>query len=359
MTKRTYLCGRNAKGSLPELPVALFVLLFLIFFPLIDLFGLAIGSAITCLIAHQTAILAATQQRYDWALGAMEREALLQSKTGMARFCRLQPVGGYNGCGVDLYIDTTNYLKNDTKEYGPNMPVPPPIDTSSWLYQCRVRVHYDVGPTISLAGVPWLGNVPGLGRPARLTFTASRAAEHPQDLQDYSNLNRINGTMPATLDTKPITYPGIGRSGWNFPNIYDIIAGAGQTIVSEDVFIVQSSNSDWTATNIDLLAGDKLWIDYRADGSWLLNTSWSVDADGTPLNPSGERPMANTGPVEYYQGFRLGGMIGKIDSSDVFFLGKQKWNFPPHRTGQLYMKCNDYFFTDNTGSMVVRVIVAR
>lgn len=340
---------RSCKGNMYEMSWALFIAIAIFVFPLIDLLGMAIGAATVCLIARQTSIRAATQQRFDSALLAIEEEASLMSRTGLARFARLRPLGGYNGCGVDLYIDATNYVNGDRKQYGPNLPAPPPIDTSSWLYQCVSQVSYEVGPTINLSVLPWIGTVPGLGRPHIVTVRISRTAEYPQGFQNTSGLSTIGGTMPATLDATPIgsTSPGGGRSGWNFPNIYDIIAGAGQTVVTEDVLVIPSINPNWTSTNIRVAPGDKLWIDYRADGEWTLTPNWdsTTDADGlASLNNDG---------------FRLGSMIGKIDNGNAFFLGKQKWNFPPPNSGQLYMKCNDYYYVDNVGVVTARIIVAR
>src|ERR1700722_1085478 len=138
------------KNNCAFYPVALYLLLVLLMLivPLIsDITGLVMGSYMACRIAQQSATHAAQGQRFDTALSTMQTEASNSLNSDMAAFAGLKPVAGYKGSGADLYIVESNYRNGDTKSYGPNTPVDAAIDPSMCMYECNVRVQYQVGPT--------------------------------------------------------------------------------------------------------------------------------------------------------------------------------------------------------------------
>jgi hypothetical protein len=139
----------------------------------------------------------------------------------------MQPVGGYNNCGVTLYVDATNYIGNTVKSYGPNTPVPPPIDTTSTFYEYRAVASYDVRPFIDLGSVPFINNVPVIGKPAQLNFTCLRQVEYPQGLEGAGSLASI-GNLPGapgngSNPSNPLASPP--PADWNYP-----ILGYGVTV---------------------------------------------------------------------------------------------------------------------------------
>ncbi|MGH9551627.1 MAG: hypothetical protein ACRD3W_19740, partial [Terriglobales bacterium] len=257
MTNRKYL--RNNKGSLVELAPVLMILLVFVVLPLIDLAAVGTGMATIVLTTHEVAARAANQQTYDNALSMMAAEANSMLATGFARFAGMRPTGGYQTCGIDLYIESTNFRNNGTtQEFGPNTPVNGAIDPTQNIYEVNARAHFQVGPAISFAAIPGLSAVPGLGKPADINFTVARSVEHPAGLgklatdptastASVTKFDRaVRNTVPPPnipgVPTPPSLMAGFDPSGWNFPGIYQAIAAAGKTIVSENVLIVKATD---------------------------------------------------------------------------------------------------------------------
>lgn len=325
---------RNKKGSLNEVPFALLLLIILMAFPLIDLLGLATGAAISCLIAHQAATRAASHQRFDGALSAMQGEATNLLTTGFANFARMTPVNGYSGTGADLWILVTNYRTSGTTSYGPNKPVQNAIDPSTCLYECNVRTKYQVGPTISMAGTPLLGSIPGLGKPVTIAFEASRAAEYPMGLNkiaDLANQNSPKGPPLASLSIPWDAAMNPAGSSWNFPDLYQAIFSAGLNPVDDDVVVVAANNPVWTPTKMTSVS--KLYLDIRSDGAWSIGNL----PNGQPneINPDGSAKLAANG-------LPIGALIGKIGNGAPFVLGKQDLDMSPPGGGNgiLYLAMN-------------------
>lgn len=337
---------RSSRGNTAEFAVCLSIFFMMIFFPLVDLVGLATGAASVCLTAHQCAIRSATQQRFDDALSAMQQEARILVDSGFGRFAHLQPVGGYQGSGADLYIVATEFRAKQITTYGPNSAVPPPVDTLDNVYECTSKVTFDIGPTISMANVPVFANVPGLGKPWRMTLSASRAAEYPEGLEASRNVASRRGAANLKPDIPWAEADNSNGSAWNYPTIYNNVVQAGQTVINEDVIQVRADNPNWTLTGLDIAPGTKIWIDYRADGQWVVGNSM-VDADGLVNDFVGSSPR--------------GSLMGKVGNSQPFTLGKQQWNFVPPGTGQLSLICNDdpSAYSKNSGLVNVRIVIAQ
>jgi hypothetical protein len=333
--------------------MALFILLFFALFPLINLVALAGVGTVICLLTHQEASRAAVQRTYDQAQLEVVRQAQALLNSGLAGFAKLRPYRGYQGSGADLYVEGTDYNTGITTVDGPNK-APAVVDLSTKVYEYRVQSTYDVRPFLDLSAVPGLSGIPGLGAPARITFTAHRAVEHPQGLDSARTPPALTGGASPVLlsQVTGLGTPGVltdgDNSGWNHPGIYNKIKLMGQEIVQEEVLKVFAVNSSFTTSDITITPGDKLWIDYRADGLWSCFHG-PHDADGEP------------GEV-CPNGFLCAAMIGKLESNpSPFLLGKQQWNMNPPGTGKFTLMCNDYppFWYDNTGAMLVRIIVAR
>jgi hypothetical protein len=346
---------RSNAGHITEFPLSLYILLLIVVFPIVDLVGLVTGSAIICLTAHQAASRAANQRRYADSLDVMQQSANDFLKTGFAEFARLHPTGGFGNCGANLYIDACNYQTNAIQAYGPNTPLPPPADTSTYVYECRVQTAYEVGPTVDLSFMPGLSAVPGLGKPAVINFSASRDAEYPTGLA-AALPPPPNGAVPPynAAPTIPQTGPLAGPegSGWNHPSIYEEIKAAGQHVVTEDVILVQANNYNWTATGITVASGQTLWIDLRSDGSWTSGTGM-FNANGNPADKSWTGPMP---------GQPEGMLLGKVGSAAAFAVGTTYQNYAPGQAGPFSLIFNDDApptYTDNVGTQMVRVIVTQ
>lgn len=255
-------------------------------------------------------------------------------------------------------------MRAGTQTYGPNTPVSDKIDSSNNIYEYRAAACYDVSPFVDMSSVPLIQNIPGLGKPARINLTAYRACEFPMGLAAENGSFSYSGGL-ASAKFSAVTgleKPGIltdtSNSGWNTPGIYQMIADAGQTVVGEEVITVDSKNYNWTSSHLNVTPGDKIWIDYRADGNWSIETTFCgyTNANG------------NSGYTA--NGFLCGAMIGRMGSGAPFLLGDHQWNMTPPGLGTLQLMMNEADFSlppaqqqalyvDNGGIMAVRIIVSR
>lgn len=365
--KRPY---RDISGTASsEFVVALYVLLFLIAIPLIDLLALAGSAGLLLLNAHQCATEAAAQHRYFDCLSVVEKQSNSLVNSDMGRFSRIKQVGGYKNCGADLYIDVSNFANGGSQRLPANKPVPPPIDTSANVYECTVVTCCQISPAIDLSVINLLKDIPALSAPVKLNLSATRASEYPRGLEFPSSaIATIGGAAPGFNGNPSVNLPvGIDQSGWNNPSIYNDILTAGQKPLQTNVLKVFANDSNWKDTLINYSPGDKLWFDFRTDGLWSINGQLipSVDADGDntrPLPPNG---------IPY------GRLTGKLSNGPVFEIGKSKVNYQPPGSGRLKLIFNDSSasdptntlnlsqqtlderWQDNTGFQMVRVILSR
>ncbi len=362
---------RNRSGSTLESPLVIFVLLIFAIFPLLNMTVLGIASVNIFLTANQAVQKASNQQNYKKALVACEKEVSILNQGGINSFLHMKPVGGYNGSGTNLYVQATSCLNGKSRQYGPNVEVSDPIDTGENIYEYEAVSCYDVQPFVSFSGVPLLNGIPGIGAPARLSFTSVKVAEYPLGLAgDSTNRPLAGGTASLTLKVPGLEAPGtltdLGESGWNHPEIYDLIRNAGQKVVAEQVLFLDAQNPNWTDTSLLVEPGMKCWIDYRADGKW----SYGQDDAGNTiyLDADGHIGYTNYNTT----GFPWGSVLGKFGSSPTVLMGKEKLNYLPNGQGQLFLAMNDgengpgsaaasngVFFADNAGKLAVRVILTR
>ena len=83
---------------------------------------------------------------------------------------------------IQLFVLEYGQKQGTTKEFGPNKPLDKSIDTSQNLYDYSVRVTFHVSPLLRLSAVPFLGNVPLLGKHLDITCRSDSFAEHPSGL---------------------------------------------------------------------------------------------------------------------------------------------------------------------------------
>lgn len=335
-----------------EFSFTVFVLFIMCLFPLLDLITTAAAAASLLLLTHETVNAAAVQQDFDGSLSAAVKTANTFLDSQLGRFLKLQAKGGYKESGVNLYVTVTNFHTGKTETIGPNVaPLDLPDELEN-IYEYTVQCICNVGPVVSMDSLPVLKDVPGLGKPATLKFTACRAIEHLHKSKQSVNGSTTsislggatNGSVPSAGKTDPT------GGDWNDPIIYQDIARAGQTVVANDVLIVDANNENWTVSKAYAAAGEKIWIDTRVDGSWS-GSSVNQPFDANGYSP----PMINQMPAGALEG-RLG------DSGTPYMSGTSKLNFvPPVGSGYVQFRFNDDpgMFYMNRGSMIVRVIVTR
>ncbi len=193
---------KDGKASSVEFSVALVVFFLVILFPLINLIGFAMGAGTLYFLVVQCGVAASGASTYSQALTNMEAKSKEIAATGLGKFASLAPVGGFNGSGTDLYVIETSVSGGDPTKHGPNTPLTGTIDPNSNVYEYEVRATFNVGPFMNLSALPFVGTVPGIGSPVRLSMTADRHVEFTEGLSISSNQRE---TKDNRLAIKPIT----------------------------------------------------------------------------------------------------------------------------------------------------------
>lgn len=176
---------RNQVGSghgAAEFAPALVVFFLVILFPLINLIMFTTGYGTGYLCAKQCASRASTQNTYTEALAVVQQESATFLASGFGQFAKLVPVGGVSGSGIDLYVVATPYPTGSPVISPKNVPLGAAANPSANTYEYKVEANFNAGPFMDMSMLPFIGNVPGLGPPARLTFSATGTAEFPEGL---------------------------------------------------------------------------------------------------------------------------------------------------------------------------------
>jgi hypothetical protein len=250
---------RSNKGiaGLSEFVLALSIIFVGLVPPIIDLMGLAVGYGVTQLIARRTAARAANATDYNSALNEMQTEALALNNTSLAQYCKLQPSGGYSGCGVDLYINETNIYTNKTKTYGPNVTLKA-ADPSTNIYECTTQASYQVTPLISMSLIPFFSSIEGVGQPFSLGTAWNVALEHPQLLDlTTTAYSAGSGSTFSQISNKAPPIPSGALTSWNLVTTGPYAPMPGQSQVGNSPYTYSLTNQLY-ATGLTLAAGQRI-----------------------------------------------------------------------------------------------------
>ena len=181
--------------------------------------------------------------------------------------------------------------------YRANTAVPPPIDPTSNVYEYVVQTDCLVGPFVALNGIPWIKDIPGLGVPAELKWSAARVANALGVAGVGGTVASITGSSPAQVGpgNSSSTTVSVNGPGWNNPNLFEEIQAAGQTVVASDVLIVPGNAINtpgappaFTTTSFSVDPSEKVWMDTQAVGQWGIQ-GWS----GSQVNASGSSNLGS------------------------------------------------------------------
>ncbi len=380
--------NRKERGSsAAELPVALMVLFFFALFPLFNLFMLVSDAAIIALFSHQLASDAAVQSNYDRALTKMVSSSSDLNNSRLAGFAHLQPNGGFRGSGSNLYIVSTDYINQGVTTIGPNVPLAAAIEPSKFVYEFMVTSRYTYEPIFNLSSVPFIGTVPGIGKPFTLSMSAFRSVEHldglrgaPKDLTLAGNNNALDISRNTGVEV-PGELTETSDSGWNYPGLYNLISQSGQKVLNENVLLVNATDN-WVYAGVNANPGQTIWIDTRAVGRWAAAGSGTNphEADGDQGAPDGPNGIATgtvtgLGRIFFNDSALWGSLIGFVGSTPpypqvgqpgltlaqnpgLFAANKTMFNYTPTTSGPVNFIINDTLRGDNVGLMSVRVIIA-
>ena len=370
---------RSSAGAteMAQFPLTIYCLFLIVLIPVLNLVAIIIGGCTAYLATNDLVAKSSTQPTFSQALNAMATEAYAFQNNKLAQFVKMTPQGGYAGCGNDLYILQTNVAGSGVQSSSPDQSLNSNFDTSKFIYEMQVVSSYSVSPIISMSSIPMFGSVPGLGEPVVFSFAASRPIEHPGGMQtaasagSSTNVAQFNRTI-ATTSSSSSTSATSGT--WRTPNIYQLIQNSGQTVLSENVFVVpcitaDTPNNGWIASGVSIQSGQNVWIDTQAVGTWTtaLNVSPPTDANGeSTWTQTWIWAIDNVAPGGALIGWigtnppfvarASGGLPG---ASNMFSAGDTTLNYAPTTSGPLYMIVNDNWRPDNDGEQMVRIIVTR
>lgn len=174
--------SQNGASAISEMGVALFVFFFFALFPLINLVAYATGAATVWFMSVQCAGGAANSRNFPEALQTVQNLSDNLRQGGFGKFAKLISGGGYNGCGTDLYTTVTEIATAQALIYGPNQPFAGTIDTTKYIYEATACAQFEAEPFLPLGSIPFINNVPIVGKRANLVFVCNRAMEDPEIL---------------------------------------------------------------------------------------------------------------------------------------------------------------------------------
>ena len=340
--------------EITQFPLTIYCLFLVLFLPVTNLIALVVAASTIYVATNDLAAKAAAQPTFAQSLNAMTLEAYSFQSNSLARFAKMVPNGGYTGCGNDLYVLATDMKGAGVQTSAPNQSLTSNVDTTKSIYEMQVVSSYSVSPLVSLASFPLLREVPGLGRPVLISFAAYRPIEHPGGMQ-------LADESPATTAVTPFgrmkvsalqSMPQGNKATWRNPNIYQQIQAAGETIISENVLLVQANNPNWTATGVNVSPGQKVWVDTQAVGIW---NSWP--SSYSPIDANGYAGRLDAGAVcPSLVGGSLDGRVGT--NGKAFLVGNNLYNYPLE-SGMFSLIMNDDVggYGDNVGTQMVRIIV--
>ncbi|MBI5173003.1 MAG: hypothetical protein HY986_08945 [Candidatus Melainabacteria bacterium] len=181
----------GASAQMAEFAPAFMIFILVIMLPFINLLSFATGYASLAFLAQNSAVQASNSSTYAQALQEMSNSANQTKSSGIGQFAKLAPVGGFNGCGCDLFITETDLTTKVSTQYGPNTGVTVTPDPTNKIYEFQVRATYDIGPFLNLGSVPFVSSVPLVGAPVRITISSHRAAEHTDALSFLAGTTKI------------------------------------------------------------------------------------------------------------------------------------------------------------------------
>jgi hypothetical protein len=183
--------------------------------------------------------------------------------------------------------------------------------------------------------------------PAPATITVKNNV--PTQIVGLGSANRP--TLPPTWTPLPTNPPTATVTSTATPTVTPTPTTTPE--LRERVVII-SAQAEWQSSETEIQPGDVVEIGY-VEGYWL---SWP----GTgPFGPDGGffHVCNAVDCLEPLRGYSQAGMIGRIGKEGEMFPVGYKASFVAAASGELQLRINDAYTTDNEGSITMRVIVKR
>ncbi len=168
---------RNKRGSMiAELPGVIWIIFFLLFFPFLDLASVCLRTYLLYQYTQQAALEAARAPSFRRPISP----DLSAVQVAQRIVNSLQSsFSGIDVKNVDIRISWTD-AQSGTLQTS-SAPLTPPVDSSKSIYQIEVTTIADVEPFIP--NIPeFIGRIPGLTAPMRLSVKAHEYCESPAGL---------------------------------------------------------------------------------------------------------------------------------------------------------------------------------
>jgi len=169
---------RRSKGNfLADAPITIWIVILLLFIPLLDFAAVLLRSYFLYMAVHNAARNAAKASSFLNPVGGE------QSATQVATTTVDNVIAAWNGVTVNSVLTEiviTNVSTHVISRQANPLATPP--DDSNNTYQLEVTVNGSVAPLVTF-NIPWLGTpVPGLTKPMVFTMTDRQYVENSQGL---------------------------------------------------------------------------------------------------------------------------------------------------------------------------------
>ncbi len=168
---------RSNRGSTAaELPLMLWVVFMVLFFPLLDLAAVCLRSTFLYLAAHSATFEAARAKTFSVPVNGSPSAVQLASAQAQA------VASSFSGITVNKV--TVNIISTDVNTLSvarQSTPLTTPADSTLNTYQIEVAVQGSLSPFFNY-GSRFFGDIPGLTAPIKTTFVDRQFCENPQGL---------------------------------------------------------------------------------------------------------------------------------------------------------------------------------
>jgi hypothetical protein len=335
---------RSHGSSIVEMSMLMFAVVGFIMLPIGDMFAMLAGFGFSqastdymALEASKGLTLTAVQQNL---ISAAQRYHAI----GIAQLLNINPIGGYLNSGADFYVVETNIYTGNATYYGPNS-LPAKVDQTSNNYELCLKSKFNIGPLFNL---PYFAAVPGMGKPAQLSFAVFRPIEHLTSLI-ASQITTTIATGPTGLTGNSTDWLGKATvSNWSYPYWGYQTLMPNQQILQNNTLNIYAANSNWTDTHVSVNLNQRMSIN-------ILN-AWSSTGE-VPWQINGQLSMFwGNGTVDPTNGLGNGELVVKIGANGVPFYISPGYNITPPASGEIYMMCNDMSYTANALQYQVNVM---
>jgi hypothetical protein len=168
---------RSSRASaIVEAPIVLWVVIFFLLFPLLDLAAVCLRTTFLYIVVHAATLEAARAKTFLSPINNSPSAVQLANNQAQAAVSSFPGVS-LNQIAVNILTTNVSSLVVTRQK----TPLASPADSSTNTYQIEVSVLGSVAPFIT-NGSGLFGNIPGLTSPIQLTLVDRQFCENPQGL---------------------------------------------------------------------------------------------------------------------------------------------------------------------------------